>query len=409
MSGSVRFVLGMLIAVTSLNLLIGGAWDEVWHRQFGVPLGEDFLWRPHLMMYTFFLSVVVFAFLGFALLMRNGKGTMQQRFRANPFIGMLVLLSGFVLFALPADPAWHGIYGADISAWSMPHLILGLSWIGVQTMSPALLVSTLAVRQWIGLRANSLRHSGLRDALAIIAFTVMLNPLLQIMTTDWYTFSGNPQEAVVQRPEWLLTAIIAALSAFIGTLANVSLRRWGAATVVGIVGLLLRLALMQLFNFDSSVSPAPWGIALVMLVAVDITFMLALAMLKTAPTSIMVGIGVGAGTAFSLPLVNQWFTFPDVSVGNMLGFVIFALITAMGGAWLGEVIGNAMMLRGRVQVAQSASEARAGKSKKHQRKANAALHLEKAAFQRLGWFALAALVGTLLFAWWLIVTAVPPL
>ena len=29
-------------------IFVGGVWDEIWHRSYGIPFGEDLFWRPHL-------------------------------------------------------------------------------------------------------------------------------------------------------------------------------------------------------------------------------------------------------------------------------------------------------------------------------------------------------------------------
>src|SRR5688500_7208037 len=50
-----RQAIALLLGVASINIVVGGFWDEVWHRLYGIPFGEDFFWRPHLLMYFGFL------------------------------------------------------------------------------------------------------------------------------------------------------------------------------------------------------------------------------------------------------------------------------------------------------------------------------------------------------------------
>ena len=105
----------------------------MWHRSFGLPFGEDLLWRPHLLLYFGFLSVSALAGVALLILLRGSsdlqsRPSLQQRFRAQPVLGLLTLVGGFLIFAIPADPVWHTLYGEDITAWSLPHLILTISF-----------------------------------------------------------------------------------------------------------------------------------------------------------------------------------------------------------------------------------------------------------------------------------------
>ena len=50
-------------------------------------------------------------------------------------VGLLILNAAFLLYALPADPVWHLIFGEDITAWSVPHLILLISFVLTQLLA----------------------------------------------------------------------------------------------------------------------------------------------------------------------------------------------------------------------------------------------------------------------------------
>jgi len=41
-------------------------------------------------------------------------------------MGALALASLYSLLSIPGDAIWHELYGIDLTAWSPPHLILGL-------------------------------------------------------------------------------------------------------------------------------------------------------------------------------------------------------------------------------------------------------------------------------------------
>ena len=47
-----RRLLAVLLCMATVFLTLGGFWDEVWHRKYGLPFGEDLLWRPHMLIYS---------------------------------------------------------------------------------------------------------------------------------------------------------------------------------------------------------------------------------------------------------------------------------------------------------------------------------------------------------------------
>ena len=124
-----RGTLVLLLGSGSWAIVIGAFWDELWHRVYGIPFGEDFFWRPHLLMYFGFASAIGLGFWGLYYLNRHLRGNFQQRFRSNIIISLLILNAAFMLYVLPADPFWHWTFGEDLTAWSIPHLILLLSFL----------------------------------------------------------------------------------------------------------------------------------------------------------------------------------------------------------------------------------------------------------------------------------------
>ena len=102
-----RQTLALVLAAGGMGIYVGGFWDELWHRSFGIPFGEDLFWRPHLLMYFGFATAIVSGFWALAYLNRRLRGNFQQRFRSNAVVGLLILNAAFMLYALPADPLWH--------------------------------------------------------------------------------------------------------------------------------------------------------------------------------------------------------------------------------------------------------------------------------------------------------------
>jgi hypothetical protein len=260
-SANLRQSLALLLGISGLSIIVGLFWDEVWHRIYGVPFGDDFFWRPHLLMYFGFFSVTALAFIGLYSISR-GKGTFQQRFRANPLVGMLILLGAFLMYVLAADPIWHAIYGVDLTAWGIPHFVLITSFVLVLLMAVAIHMTAQSPRQW------SFGWSP-ADVLPLLMFATIFLVWNQFWITE---FDSGPR--ILSRPLWLLPVLIAAGPAFIGTLANHSLRRFGAATISGVLALALRSALIALFDVQDIMFADAWILALPVCVAVDLALVL---------------------------------------------------------------------------------------------------------------------------------------
>ena len=380
---SVRQLLAVLLAISGINLVVGAYWDEVWHRIYRFPFGEDLLWRPHLLMYSCFLLVSLLALGGLWYLMRNGRGTMQQRFRANPIVGLLVLIGGFLIFVVPADPPWHEIYGEDISAWSAPHLILGISFAGAMILSAALYLSTIAKRQW-----TSLIRLRVNDWLVNFVFAFMFLFLSQIFITEWDAVAAPSEnfslDVISARPEWIFPILVIALSGFVGTLTVHALRAVGAATAMGVVALVIRLLLVESFDFNA-ISANPWVLALPPLIALDVFYALVLRRQQDSPSwwlsGVVIMLGVLLGT---LPLMPGRVFYPEVTLALLPPTVIIGGIIGMGANWYGRLLGDFLATSYK------------------------ALPERTSAARNLVWLPPVAAVGTLVFIIYFVITATPP-
>lgn len=332
MKASSRRLLAALVAISGISLVVGGFWDEVWHRQYGIPFGEDLFWRPHLLIYSSILVTCLLAGWGLLDMLRHGKGTLQQRFRANPIVGLMVLVGAFMMFALPADPLWHILYGEDISAWSLPHIILMFSFALVMILAAAIHLSTVAQRTW-----RTIRHFDQQDILVIVvlAFTLMVG--LQALTTDW---DSERLALLQQRPEWLLPAVIVAMATLIGTFANHALRMVGAATVTGLLALVIRFGLLQVFDYPG-ISLGAWLMALAPMIAMDLWYGYSLNARQNPPKPAIAGVTAMTGMALiSYPLLNRFYAYPQIGLGNLVPVMLTGLIAAGGAAWVGQGLGD---------------------------------------------------------------------
>ncbi|MCA9897276.1 MAG: hypothetical protein KC433_03755 [Anaerolineales bacterium] len=328
---AIRQLLAFLLVTSGFAWIVGGFWDEVWHRTYGVPFGEDFFWRPHMLIYYSIGSATLLAAGSFYYLLKHGRGTWQQRFRANPLLGLLVLLGSFMAFAIPADPVWHFIYGEDLTAWSIPHIVLIFSFVGVLLLAIATHTSGTALGRW-----GWLWRMPRADWLVIFAVSLILNTLLQGMTTDW---EGASLSVLQSRPEWLLPATLVAIALFCGTLTAHSLRRVWAATTVGLVALLVRQILRLSFAYEAITINA-WLCTLAPLLAVDVW--LAVGLWRERPSGwFTIGLaGLVGLAAVTFPLINQFYAYPTIAADNLPIMLLTCMIAALGAAWVGQTVGD---------------------------------------------------------------------
>lgn len=337
-----RALLGLLLGIASFSLIISTFWDELWHRQYGIPLGEDLLWRPHMMMYFTFGTVTILAFFGLFIIIRKSKGTLQQRFRANPVMGLAILTGAFLMYVIPADPIWHAIYGDDISAWSIPHLLLVLCFIAIMLLSMAFHMSTFAPRTWSGFWRLSVG-----DVIPLLMFACVQTIFLQFFTTE-YDQGFAAGSVIGGRPDWMLPLILVLAAAFAGVGVVHTTRRVGAATLSGLIALGIRVALLGIFDTDLLHLKAPIVI-LPALIAVDLWYAFGVSNLDKQQKSRAAWSGGAVAAVLATVTITIPSLFPeyypymeinDLSVGVGM-MTALGLMAAWGGAIIGDYVGTA--------------------------------------------------------------------
>jgi hypothetical protein len=323
-TASYRQALALLLSVGGAGLIVGAFWDEIWHRQYGTPFGEDFFWRPHLLIYFGILVAMVLALAGLYRIIRWGKGTLQQRFRANPVIGLLILVGGLLMCVLPADPIWHRIYGADLTAWSIPHVLLFVSFVAILLLAIAMHMTIQPAHAWATPR--QLRPS---DVLPLVMFAATFLSWNQFFTTEW----DGGARFVLARPEWLLPVVIASGAAFIGVLANHTLHVFGAATLSGVLALALRFALIRLFQTEDMMHLNSWVLVLPSLALIDLWY----AYRPGAHTGAGVAAAVGMGVVL-LTIFQQFYRLYPIT--NLPIAFVMVLVGSLGMSWLGAFLGD---------------------------------------------------------------------
>ena len=69
--------IGLVQAGGLLAIVVGGMWDELWHRTYAIPFGDDFFWRPHMLMYFGFITFIGVGFWALHYLNSRLKGKLS--------------------------------------------------------------------------------------------------------------------------------------------------------------------------------------------------------------------------------------------------------------------------------------------------------------------------------------------
>lgn len=336
LSARSRHIIALYLTLGTVSIALAGVWDEIWHVKYGIPFGEDFFWRPHLMLYFGLSTLIVIGAWSWWTLMARGKGTFQQRFRANPLLGLGFIGGLYTFYAVGADPIWHRIYGTDISPWSLTHLLILTLIFTMGLLAITYHKSFISGREWqLKLDATW------RDVLIVLVLAGAMLDFMLIFTIQWYSAAvGNARqlEQVLSYPDWLLAAFITFLATLFGTTALHATRQIGSATFVGLLTFGMRLVL------DSSLSGVrdgslPLWLILPLMIALDVWYAIAIRRTQKPPafwtTAIVTGLVFGV---VGFPVATRLFPFLELTAASIPGMVIASLITALGGIWLGQVV-----------------------------------------------------------------------
>lgn len=342
-SAGVRQFVSSLALLSGMAFVVGGLWDEVWHRRFG-GFGDDFLWPPHLLLYGSLFIFACFAFGGMLTLAR-GTGGIRQRFRGEPVIGLLFLASAYLVASLPSDQLWHTIYGRDLTAWSLPHVMIAGGVAFVMFCAATLQLSVMPLEPWSGPR--KLRG---QELLALLLIAWATTVLLQLGTTEWdglRSFNGRGNDvfrgAFWRRPQWLYPVVVVSIALFSGTFALHAIRRIGVATLLALFVLLFRVILIKALGADDPIVGIGWLAHLLMvapLLALDLWY--AARVRRSEEVSTLVGGNLLAGALFllaGLPIMTRVMVYPPVNGTTVPSMVAMGLLMALVAGWAGARFG----------------------------------------------------------------------
>jgi hypothetical protein len=345
-SASLRFWLASFAAIAGMLFTLGGVWDEIWHRRYG-GFGQDFLWPPHLLLYSSIALIALFAFGGCLYLALKARGSLRQRVRAEPALSLLALVAGYLILSLPTDELWHRIYGRDLTAWSLPHLTIAFGLGLVLLLACALLrslkplpITTEPKVTWGKLGTIEV----FMVLLAIEATTIML----QVGTAEWEGLRSIPQSldsnsfraAFWARPEWLYPVVILSIGLFVGQLLHGISRRFGLVALVGLGVFGYRLLVLALLGAGGTgLGTTSQLLAMIPMLALDLW---ALAGQRLGPTArFFGGIAVSWLVFFglALPIIANNLVYPRINGGiipaMLVGGAVMAVLASLAGQSLG--------------------------------------------------------------------------
>lgn len=343
-----RQVLAIVVTVTGLAFCTGTFWDEIWHRLYGVgDVVDDFWWPPHVMMYASMGLMALFALVGLAVLMRGG-GSLRARFRTAPWLGMLGLTSAYLVVAAPVDELWHRIYGLDITAWSLPHIMFAVGTTLVMLAGMAVQMSVTPLRPW---RATT--PPGLGEALVVVMLMVAELLTLQITITEWEVFRPRlgfgPAEdaftlAFLSRPEWMYPTAVLGVTVFFSHVALLATRRPGSATALAVLVWGFRAGMVALFGLPTERFPIVAQVLIIApALALDGWYAMRRAHAEATLTRVLGPVMMtGAFVLFSLPLLPLWLAYPRLTAETVPGMVVAGLLMALWSGWLGHTTGQAL-------------------------------------------------------------------
>jgi hypothetical protein len=337
-----RSLAGVLAVSSGLMFSVALVWDETWHHRYG-GFGNDFLWSPHFLLYGSLGILAFFASAGMLFLALKGSGGIRERFRAEPLIGLVGLIALFQTAAAPSDLLWHKIYGVDLTAWSLPHLMLFGGVSCVMLCAVPLTLSSVPTANWRGLNGLKLQEM---LAIALLGFAGTLFVIL--LAAEWEGISSLPDftsgnlRAFWQRPEWLYPVVLMTIGGFIGSIAQNALKRVGVSSLVGVLIVLHRLITVAIFGGgEEGLSANSQLMVLPVFVLLDLWQASRLTRkLRPAWSARGALIVAAASLLVILPIIPNVLIYPRINANTLPMMIVMSLIMMLGSSWLGSNLGT---------------------------------------------------------------------
>lgn len=328
--------LAILLGLSALQLTIGGFWDGSMHILTGeIPAGADFLWPPHLMIYSSFLISLLVA-VGMLIrvawpAIRVGERDPRVWVRRNPYLGAVALASLYSLFSVPGDALWHLLYGIDLTAWSPPHVLIAASMCIVTLCPIAVLVQVRPT--------HPILH---RFDFAIpILLGLALGVAFLIGTIEWEMPAEGTSLLVLSNPIWVYPMVGGAL-AFIGLMLAKQLSRWRwAATLTMLTFFAIRAGIILAMQATDNVVPFFPPLFILGTVALDVLPWSRMTSVMWQRTS-MAAVFTVAYLVMALPVLATRASLPqfgsqDFGLAALATLIVTVLLSPVLG-WVGQTI-----------------------------------------------------------------------
>ncbi len=246
---NLAIAIAALLSLAVLQSYTGGFWDASLHVKTGqVPAGADFLWPPHILLYSGFLIMLALGSIGLGVLgirmLRAGVRDPRQWVRAVPQLGIAAVASIYVLSSIPGDALWHAIFGVDLTAWSPPHLLIATMMFVIFFAT----INLLAV-------ANPPGQRGAGTQFWMVALLGLLSAMIYLTAVIEWEFPGGTNPVVAARPGWLYPTLAGA-AMMIGPMLARRIVPWRwAATLTSAVAYLFRLYITAWLSLTGNLLP----------------------------------------------------------------------------------------------------------------------------------------------------------
>lgn len=118
-------LIAVLMVLSCTYFVIGGLWVE-WHITYSIAYGDGMY--LHIMLYAAVLIILVHgATIWWFLFFKLRGVTLSQRFALEPGLGLLLLLTQFIVVSLLVDPVWHLVVASTLTPFSIPHSVIFIS------------------------------------------------------------------------------------------------------------------------------------------------------------------------------------------------------------------------------------------------------------------------------------------
>jgi hypothetical protein len=304
-------------AVLALTLVamaaayVSGQWDAAEHAKGAV---DEFWYPPHFGIYFAIGAAAALALAGLVNhVRRSRKGATGASSRRALLV--VVIANGVSFTGAPFDAWWHSVYGIDLSVWSPPHLHLLAGFV-----IAALGTAVFFLEGESGSPASGTPRP--RRAPTLSPSPLLLCALAMALLFAGYLFfeyeAGLANAEVRARPEWTYPVAWTSFVALFTMLPAALFRRPGLATLVAVVYLLARLAVLAgdraILGFGGAV-PYPLPAAAIV-VDLALAWRLRRGALPDSPGFVLgASMAVAAATSVTTPLLWSWLgVLPELNV-----------------------------------------------------------------------------------------------